>query len=354
MKNSLTIQSYRGPYKASFENDLRFLDALKEKPGIWAIDRNVFNVYRQHFDSIGSDSIVLIDAKEEEKTVDSAMRLCRELVTKSCKRNTDFVSVGGGITQDITGFVASALYRGLNWTYVPTTLLAQADSCIGSKTSLNLDSYKNLVGTFYPPKRIFISYEFTKTLNPKEIFSGFGEIVKLHLMQAKNLGDFSALAHRLKNDDPSNLLYDSLLIKKEYIEEDEFDEGRRKLLNYGHCFGHALESASEFTIPHGLAVVAGMIFASAVSLKRQLIDGEVFDFMVKQILSPSFHGELLNLQNKFFDTDNLWQAMRKDKKRTGEGVAIILPHRDSHLLLVQDLSREEFTWGLETLKKLLA
>lgn len=350
MTKSFTVNSHRGKYEVSFENSLGFFEALKKKNGIWVIDRNVFNLYQQHFSGINPDLIILFDACEENKTPDAAIKLCRELVEKSCRRNTVFVSVGGGITQDITGFVASNLYRGLSWAYVPTTLLAQADSCIGSKTSLNLDSFKNLLGTFYPPKKVFISGEFLKTLNSREMFSGRGEIIKLLMIEARSSSNFASLADRLENDALENLLYDSLLIKKKYVEEDEFDENRRKLLNYGHCFGHAFESVSEFAIPHGLAVIAGVMFASFISRQRNWIDGEVSDLLISRILAPAFHGELLNLQEDFFDKEALWRAMHKDKKRTGEGVAIILPQRNLGVTLTQDLSYEELVSGLNKLK----
>ena len=350
MEKTLTIKSHRGDYRVFFESDLGFLETLKKRGGIWVIDRNVFNLYQPHFSGINPDSLLLFDASEENKTPDAALRLCRDLVAKSCRRETDFISVGGGIVQDITGFAASMLYRGLKWTYVPTTLLAQADSCIGSKTSLNLDSYKNLLGTFYPPKEIFISTEFLNTLPLREVFSGRGEIIKLLMMKAMTLENLASLAARLEKDSLPNLLFDTLVVKKGYIEEDEFDEGRRKFLNYGHCFGHALESVSAFAIPHGLAVIAGMMFASIVSRKRNWIDGEVSDLLVNKILVPAFHAELLNMQESFFDKEALWRAMRKDKKRIGDGVAIILPQRSLELVLTQDLSRDELEYGANDLK----
>lgn len=353
MAKNIAIKSHRGKYRVFFEDGLDFLEKLKQRRGFWVIDRNVFNFYRRRFDDINPDSVTLFDAQEENKTIEAAMKLCRELAVKSCRRNTDFISVGGGIVQDVSGFVASTLYRGLKWIYVPTTLLAQADSCIGSKTSLNVDSYKNLVGTFYPPKEIFLSTEFLNTLGQKEMFSGMGEIVKLQLMKAKNWKELIGVADRLAGAGLPDMLLDSLMIKKRYIERDEFDSGERRLLNYGHCFGHALESVSEFAIPHGLAVVAGMIFADIISRKRGWINKARFNFVVKRILIPSFHVRLLEIQDAFFDADKLWTAINKDKKRTGLGAAIILPRHNFELQLVQDLSREELIDGTEQLKRLL-
>lgn len=366
-EKELTIKSHRGDYKVFFRNDLSFLEDLKNRNAIWVIDRNVFNLYFEHFRDLGLDLLILFDATESAKTLDGAMRLHRDLIVKSCKRNTNFISIGGGITQDVTGFVASTLYRGLNWVYVPTTLLAQADSCIGSKTSLNFDSYKNLLGTFYPPKEIFINTEFLQTLPLKEVFSGMGEIIKFQLMKVgRGHSDLIVLQKRLhktqagsSSDDDLELIHESLAIKKSYIENDEFDCGPRRFLNYGHCFGHAFEAVSSFAIPHGLAVVAGIIFAYVISLRRKWINAELFDLAARELLAPCFHRELLNVQDRFFCPGALFEAMKKDKKRTSDGIPIILPKWSSSIIpffqlyQVQDLSYEELVAGVEELKKII-
>lgn len=339
MEKIMTIKSRRGDYTVHFEENLEFLKALKQRGGFWVVDRNVANLYPEHFLGINPNSLMLFDASEEQKTIDGAIKLCRELVQKSFKKNSILISVGGGITQDITGFVASTLYRGIHWIYVPTTLLAQADSCIGSKTSLNLDSYKNLLGTFYPPAEVFISTEFLQTLPRKEVYSGMGEVIKLQLINIKpdNLAEINTKlsSHRLLD-----LIHESLLIKKAYIEEDEFDMGVRRLLNYGHCFGHALESTSNFEIPHGLAVVVGMIFANLVSLNRNLISENVFTQSI-ELLLPAFHKEEVCLKEEFFDADEIFKAMKKDKKRIGDAASIIIPNNEFKLNLVHNLSHDE-------------
>ena len=351
MEKSFTVQSHGGPYKVSFEADFSFLDHLRERGGIWIVDRKVYDLYPKLF-KVGS--LLLLDATEQEKTLAAAINLTKSLVALGCKRNTPVISVGGGITQDVTGFVASMLYRGLNWTYIPTTLLAQADSCIGGKTSLNFDSAKNLLGTFYAPKEVFICKAFLKTLDWKEIASGMGEIIKLNLIRARGYEGFIAAREFLSGN---NLLYqicDALLIKKEFIEEDEFDQGRRRVLNYGHCFGHAIESVSDFAIPHGIAVVAGMVFASIVAKNRGLLISEkMFDFSVNEILRPRMHISSFKYEDALFNFNALWDAMAKDKKRTGKGAAIILPQLNGEPELVQDLSRREFDQALEELCKIV-
>lgn len=350
MDRTLTIQSHRGPYKVFFEDGLGFLDDLKKRNAIWVIDQNVATAHPEVSTGLDANLVVLLEALESKKTSEEALALCAELARRGCRKNTDLIVIGGGITQDVVGFAASILFRGVRWIFVPTTLLAQADSCIGSKTSLNLDSHKNLLGTFYPPKEVHISAEFLKTLPAKEIFSGRGEIVKLLITKAKTTEDLVVLANRLDSDPLPNLIRDTLLIKKEYIEEDEFDAGRRRMLNYGHCFGHALETVSGFAIPHGLAVVAGMIVATEIARKRNWVDQEVRDFSTRRILWPALHAEVLGSWNHFLDRGAIWEAMKKDKKRTGDGVAMVLPQRVLELQLAQDISWEEFNCGVSFLE----
>src|SRR3989344_3684428 len=255
----MIIKSRRWDYEVFFKEDLNFLEDLKKRDAIWVIDENVYELYAEYFSGI--NRLALFCADEKAKNLSGAINLCRILAGYSCRRNTELISVGGGIIQDVAGFAASIFHRGLRWTYVPTTLLAQADSCIGSKTSLNLDSYKNLLGTFYAPKEVFISSAFLETLTRRDIASGRGEILKLFILNARGMEDLKAIDRWMKQESNLRLLKDSLNIKKMFIEKDEFDMGDRKLLNYGHCFGHALESVSNFAIPHGLAFVAGMMFA---------------------------------------------------------------------------------------------
>jgi 3-dehydroquinate synthase len=288
---SIIIKSRHRDYEVFFKEDLNFFEELKKRDAIWVIDENVHELYAEHFSGIGR--LALLSADEKNKNIDAAIRLGRTLADYSCRRNTELISVGGGITQDITGFTASIFHRGLNWTYVPTTLLAQADSCIGAKTSLNLENSKNILGTFYAPKEVYISAKFLETLSPIERASGFGEIIKLLITKTRTPEELNALADRLERDSLPKLVYDTLLIKKDYIEEDEFDVGQRRLLNYGHCFGHALEAVSGFAIPHGLAVVAGMIVATEVARMRKWIDQGFADISTRRILWPAFHAELI-------------------------------------------------------------
>lgn len=354
MKN-ITIKARSKDYRVFFSDDLKFIKTLKKLNGIWVIDRIVYNLYKKQLKDIGSNSIILFDAREDKKTVDGATFIYRALTDRNMRRNRPLISLGGGITQDVTGFVASTFYRGIRWIFVPTTLLAQADSCIGSKTSLNFDSFKNLLGTFYAPEEVYISTKFLDSLDLKDWYSGFGEIVKLQLIKTRTRKDLISVIKSLDQNAVKllELIYDSLLVKKKYIEKDEFDYGQRRILNYGHCFGHALESVSKFAIPHGLAVVAGMLFANIIALKRNQLEKKLFDTLLQKIFLPHLHAEYFDFKNVFFDFQLLFNCVKKDKKRTGKGAALVLPKKNFELELIQDLSWKEFQYGCKYLKKKL-
>lgn len=316
----------------------------------FVIDENVWHLYADSILSTLPESETLVfPALEEKKTLEGVQDIYEYLLKRSAKRNLTLVTIGGGILQDVTGFAASTLYRGINWIFIPTTLLAQADSCIGSKTSLNYKGYKNLIGSFYPPSTVWIDPTFLKTLQTQDFYSGLGEIVKLHIMGGEEkiqqllrtydsicAMDMAALQHTIQM---------SLEIKIDYITGDEFDLGRRNMLNYGHCFGHAIESASDFRIPHGQAVVAGMILANYIACKRGLLSKEKCSLIERKLLVPSLK---MNLHPNDLQPEAIIEAMGKDKKRTGRGLALVMLTDLNELVRVVDLDILEVREALTT------
>lgn len=263
----MIIHSKFKDYSVVFKNELSFLrDYFTRKETFFVIDKNVYQLYQDSmFETLSEEKYMLIDAKEEKKNIHTVLDICEEMTKLSGKRNIHLISVGGGITQDITGLVANILYRGIRWTFVPTTLLAACDSCIGGKTSLNYKQFKNLLGTFYPPDEILICASVLETLTEKDFQSGLGEVVKFNVMYGdegieKIERDIEKLLER-EETTVSKYIHSSLEFKKVYIEEDEFDRGIRIHLNFAHTFGHAIESVTEYAIPHGTAVAMGTIIA---------------------------------------------------------------------------------------------
>jgi len=206
--------------------------------------------------------------------------------------------------------------------FIPTTLAAQADSCIGSKTSINLGARKNTLGTYHHAEQIIISTEFLGTLPEREIRAGLGEMLKVHAIEDRNrfdeIASNYALLLNLKGD-LSHFIYQSLEFKRKKIEVDEKDQGPRLVMNYGHSFGHALEAASDFQIPHGIAVSMGMDIANFISTEIDFGTKEDFDRM-HPILIRNSH----EFWNKEIDRVKFSKALLADKKNTLDSYVFIL------------------------------
>ena len=340
--NSISIKSNLKDYTAYFESDDAFLKQLAELANsVYIVDENV---YRLHKDDclkyLPKDRLIELEISEDRKNMDTVCELYEKIMQFAPRKNLNLVSIGGGITQDLTGFVASSLYRGVNWIFVPTTLLAQVDSCIGAKTSLNFKHFKNLVGTFYPPSEIHIFPEFLKTLTREDFYSGVGEMAKLHLMNGeadtKTFINDLPLIDKLDSKTLLERTQNCLKIKKSYIEDDEFDTGKRNMLNYGHCFGHAIESSTDFAISHGQAVVAGMILANKEAVKMGLLKPETEEFIRKNVLEP-----VLVVKVPEIDADKTVAAMGQDKKNLGKGLALVMLTDGYKMLKITDMTNDE-------------
>lgn len=351
----ITIKSHIRNYDVTFIDYHDFSNLFaKYSQRIFVIDHNVWRLYANDlFREFTREKVIILPVHEEGKSLETAQDLYDRLIQYAAKRNMTLISIGGGILQDITGFVASTLYRGINWIFLPTTLLAQADSCIGSKTSLNYKSYKNLIGTFYPPSSVYIYPPFLFTQEEPDFFSGLGEVVKLHMMggNGKVIEILNFLPKIVKKDSSTLLtaVKNSLLIKSDYIADDEFDTGKRNLLNFGHCFGHAIESTSEFEIPHGQAVVLGMWLANIVARNRSILSGELNEYIAKNLLLPTL---VINPEKESLNTQKIIAAMKKDKKRTGEDLVVIMMRDNYEFVKVNDVKESEVIEALNEFKKI--
>ena len=351
----ITINSNIRDYDVCFEDSFSFIKDLQmEKDPVFLIDQNVYKLYGNELEGIPVERLFLFNAVEENKTFDYIKEIYDFLLSKSVKRSSTFISIGGGITQDITGFVASTLFRGLNWIFVPTTFLAMTDSCIGSKTSVNYDKHKNLMGTFYPPSKIYINKDFLLTLKKLDFYSGIGETIKFQLMEETYPKDFKAILLKIKKilvneSGRNNLILENMSIKKSYMDGDEFDLGRRNLLNYGHCFGHALETSSNYYIPHGIAVTIGMIFANFIAEKRGLINVDDVNFVNGNVLVPHVP---LTVRNEDLDASVLLTSMKNDKKRQGEFLSVIIPGQGFKMVKVNDVTDLDFEVALIKVKNI--
>ena len=340
--DKLTIKSNIKNYDVFFENNSDFIQALSTKENsVFVVDENVWQAHKNNaLHSLPQERVIILPISEDVKNINTVCELYDKIMKFAPRKNLNLISIGGGITQDITGFVASSLYRGVNWIFIPTTLLAQVDSCIGAKTSLNFNHYKNLIGTFYPPSQIHIYPDFLKTLTKEDFYSGVGEMAKLHLMNGEL--DTKVFINSLESIDklnPQVLLertQNCLKIKKSYIEDDEFDTGKRNMLNYGHCFGHAIESSTDFAISHGQAVVVGMIIANKEAMKRGLLSKENEKYIREKVLEP-----VLKVKIPDIDIAKTVEAMGQDTKNLGTGLALVMIKDGYEMVKITDLSKDE-------------
>ena len=346
----MIIHSGIRDYALTLEHSFAFLEPLTQQDqAYYVVDANVYRLYPALFGALPPERLSVLAAVEENKTLETALALCERMTRLNARRNARLVSVGGGITQDVTGFAANVLYRGVHWTFVPTTLLAACDSCIGGKTSLNYKGFKNLLGTFYPPERIHVCAGFFHTLTERDYLSGLGEVVKFNLLQGEE--GLSALEQSLdalltrNADTVSRFTERSLLFKKDFIERDEFDTGVRVHLNFAHTFGHALETVSGFAIPHGTAVAMGAIVANALSVQRGLLDADCAARMERALISVIPRRSI----PRGNDIAALAAAIRNDKKQVGDAITAVLLEDRAQLRLVHDITVEEVAAGYERL-----
>ena len=300
--------------------NLQFISSYKKKiqtykkDQLFIIDQNVFNLFFKN--QILVKNIILINSSEKNKDYLKIANVINKILKKKINKKSKIVAIGGGITQDITSFICSIYFRGIDWDFFPTTLLAQGDSCIGGKTSINFFKFKNQLGNFYPPSNIYIDTAFLKKLKKNDIKSGIGEMS--HLLAVKSFSNFNFIQKHYEGKlSLKNLILKSLQSKKFYIEKDEFDIKERKLLNFGHTFGHAIESATNYRVPHGICVAYGCLIAFWFSNKMNYLSN-------KNYLNYEKIFKLIINNNIKFDIIKFKNAILRDKKANKNKIGFIL------------------------------
>ena len=345
--SDITIKSSLKNYKVFFPES--FLEILKKeiKPNdVAIIDQKVFNFLPDNVkEVIAATKNIFINAVEKQKSYTVLTPLIEQLIDSGFRKNNRLIAIGGGITQDITAFIASIIYRGVDWLFFPTTLLAQADSCVGGKTSINIGKFKNQLGNFYPPNKIFILPSLLKSLPILDFKSGIGEMLHFYLVSSEK--DFNYYRNNynaafVNNETITSMIKRNLAIKKGFIERDEFDAGERQLLNYGHSFGHAIESLTNHSIPHGIAVSYGMDIANFISVKLGFIDNSIRQVIRNQLLKIWAGASISNISVTEFE-----KALARDKKNIGNTYQLILTKGFGKMLKYGITPGSEFTGWLE-------
>jgi len=262
--------------------------------------------------------VIWIDASEEGKTLSTVEKIVGELIALQADRDVFLLGIGGGITTDITGFVASIYKRGVSFGLVPTTLLAMVDASVGGKNGVNFDGFKNILGCFNEPDFIFICPKLADTLPDREFRCGVVEMIKTFIIADAQCYELAV------KDCRSNLLQlvvRCVEIKSAIVARDPYDEGERRLLNLGHTFAHAIEKCTD-RYKHGEAVSIGLVMAARMAVDEGLADGSLVERLRRDLISLS-----LPVEAQGVAAPELQHAMSQDKKRIDGGAVYVLPVR---------------------------
>tara|TARA_B110001452_G_scaffold265526_1_gene270343 strand:+ start:1304 stop:2410 length:1107 start_codon:yes stop_codon:yes gene_type:complete len=292
---------------------------------------------RKTIESLKNKKILIyyFNANELNKNQKNINKILNILLKNNFHRNDCLISVGGGITGDVSGFAASIFKRGMKFVNIPTTLLAQVDSSIGGKTGINSSQGKNLIGSFFQPNLVISDINFLKTLPRREIICGYGEIIKHALVADKKfftfLDKFGSKILNLKSPYIEKSIYKSCSIKKNVVEKDEKESGPRKILNFGHSFAHAYEAALGYSkkLNHGEAVILGLKAASKFSFLNKILKNKELKLIENHLNKLDLPSDL----NKFFSNKDLKKIiffMKKDKKNYAKKLNLVLLKKIGH------------------------
>lgn len=298
-------------------NSLNELDNYLTDNTIIITDRKINSLYGNLFSNY---KVIEIEEGEKNKTLKTVNFIYEKLLEFEADKTTFLLGFGGGIVCDITGFVANTFMRGVRFGFVSTTLLSQVDASIGGKNGVNVNGFKNIVGTINQPEFVICDPSTLKTLESKEISNGFAEIIKYALISDVSIFELlqkqSIKALQLDSKVIEHLIYQSIKIKANIVSIDEFELGNRKKLNFGHTFGHAIEKNYNFA--HGQAVSFGIAIASKLSYKKGYISIDEYNSIIELLKHYK-----LPVDYKF-DYDLLLASIINDKKREQESINFIL------------------------------
>jgi len=330
--DTLAVQSSPRPYQVSFASARPLSAAIDEliaearHPVIFA-DRRPVEMHLNDAHALATAPTMTVDATEEFKSVDSALAVVDFMDTQRVSRSSLLVVIGGGIVQDVGAFAACVYKRGVPWAYVPTTMLAQADSCIGAKSGLNFHGAKNLVGVFSAPRQILVHTGFLATLPEEDLLSGLGEVFRLSIIGGP------AFLERFERLRPSavagdllvldQLIRSALSVKRSVIEVDEFELDLRRSMNFGHSIGHALEAITKHAIPHGIAVAVGVLVEAEISFQQGMLSRDERGHLLRAgapIIPNRVRKVLADVS-----LDEILDVLARDKKVEGSVLKLVVP-----------------------------
>lgn len=335
MNRTVTVKGVKKPYDIIIgENILNIIpekikELTKAKTVVIITDDNVDKLYSckvaQMLENSGFKTLKFVFSHgEANKTMKTICEILEFMAENKVTRSDLVLALGGGIVGDVSGFAASCYLRGIAFIQVPTTFLAAIDSSVGGKTGVNLASGKNLAGAFYQPRLVVCDIKAFDTL-PKENFKeGVAEAIKYGVICDREL--FKSLCES-DSWDIESVIERCVTIKAEIVAEDEFDTGKRQLLNFGHTIGHAIEKVTDFKISHGIAVGIGMAIISKISDNLSWSKESTYPFIVK-CLEKNGIPTTVQAENK-----ELLSVMVNDKKRSGDTINLVIPKEIGNCVL---------------------
>ena len=296
------------------------------------MSKKVYKLYAQEL-NFDDEEIYVFPDGEKEKNYKNYLKIINRAFQMGLTRKDVIIAVGGGVVGDIAGFAASTYMRGIDFIQIPTTLLSAVDSSVGGKTAIDLPAGKNIVGTFYQPKKVFININFFETLDKKQYMSGLGEVLKYAFIEDSCkyntplfLFEFLTLScEKILQREPLTLIrlieY-CLNLKIAVVSQDEKEDGLRKVLNFGHTFGHALETITKYKkYTHGEAVVYGMFFIIEWAYKHEYINYSYYKLSLDLLDKYSFKP-----LDKKYPVEKIVEIMKKDKKATSDRIIFVVPN----------------------------
>lgn len=326
----IEIKSKLYDYTVDFVDDFqKKLNEFDQKTTAYVIDENVYELYNEKFENLDLQNVYLMKAIENRKNMHTVIDIISFWQKIGVKKNWKVVCFGGGISQDVTTIASDLFLRNIEWYYFPTTLLSMCDSCIGGKCGINFGEIKNQIGVFYPPRKIYIDVRFLDTLSKDDYINGWGEILKFSLTSDANF--YNKIKDESEYVPCKNIveyIQMGLRVKKDIIEEDEFENDLRRVLNYGHTFGHALEAYTKNEIPHGKAVIWGIDVVNYIAWKEGVIIREYYED-IKKLIRNAFIEKEIEIEKP----EELFEIIRTDKKVKGNIMNFAILDGPSHLIV---------------------
>ncbi len=354
MNKKINIKTKEKSYSIEIENNsfhkkLEKITSIK-KNTVFIVDNKVLKIFKK-FKNYKKFNHISINCSEKIKSFKIYENITQKLLKLGIDRSSQIVAIGGGTLGDLSGFIASTVMRGVDLILIPTTLLSQVDSSIGGKNGINTKYGKNLVGTFYQPKLVIIDPSLLKTLPVRELRSGYAEIVKHSIINDKKFFNWLEKNSKFIFDlQPKILLeaiYKSIIIKRKFVLKDEKEKLRnnysRAILNFGHTFGHALETYYNYNkkLTHGEAISIGMTISAKISYKLNYLSYQNYEKIISHLNNNNLPTFDKNMYNK-----NIFLNIKKDKKNLNGVINFVLINKIGNAFLINNLN-------LKNIKKII-